>query len=120
MINNSFDSRDEIFAFLARQVDPEELPKLRLDFSYLTPTELVHIDVLIFLMSQYKFAAEYFQQAIFEIILEHEREYEALMKNFTWFNELHTSLAHDATSLLQSWLIADVSSIISFKIKQTK
>jgi hypothetical protein len=83
LINNPFDSRREIFAFLARQVPPLEIPKLRVDFSYLTPTELRHIDILIYLMSQYKFAAELFQQAIFEIILEHERELSALMKNFS-------------------------------------
>jgi hypothetical protein len=84
LINNPLDSREEIFEFLARQVPPEEIEKLRVDFSYLTTTELRHIDLLIYLMSQYKFATEYFQQAIYEIILEHERELSALMKNFSW------------------------------------
>lgn len=78
----SFRSRTEIFEFLAEQVTPEDGPKLDLLLELVGPTELRHIDTLIYLMGYYKTAAELLLQAIFEILEEDEREFITLMKNF--------------------------------------
>jgi hypothetical protein len=76
-------SRDEIFNFLVQHIHQQDKEKFKEEFDYLSAKELRHIDILMYLMSQYKFAASLLLDVVFEILNEHERELASLMKNFT-------------------------------------
>lgn len=62
----------------------DEVPKLKELLSYMTKTELRHIDYLIFLMSIYKTASQSLLQSILAILNEDEMTYKELLSNFTW------------------------------------